>query len=68
MSRARKNLPQNFLELAAEYPQCFEVRRIWELSPERQERQWRLMRASRSTLDIIPRALGMDVIFYRFPS
>jgi hypothetical protein len=68
MSRARTYLPQNFQELADEYPQCFEVRRIWELSPERQERQWRLMRASRSTIDMIPRALGMDVIFYRFPS
>jgi hypothetical protein len=68
MSRASTYLPQSFLELAAEYTQCFEVRRMWELSHERKERQWRLMRASRSTCDMIPRALGMDVIFYRFHS
>jgi hypothetical protein len=61
-------LPQMFPDLAKEFPNTWEVRRIAELNPFRQDRHWRFVRASRSIFDRIPAAMDMDVLFYRFPS
>ena len=61
-------LPQKFRDLAEEFPSTLEVRRIAQLTPSRQDRHWRFVRASRSIFDRIPVALDMDVLFYRFPS
>ena len=61
-------LPQNFRDLAAEFPHNLEVRRILQLTPPRQDRHWKFIRASRSVFDRIPAAMDMDALFYRFPS
>ena len=61
-------LPQNFRDLAAEFPHNLEVRRILQLTSPRQERHWKFIRASRSVFDRIPAAMDMDALFYRFPS
>ena len=61
-------LPQKFRDLAEEFPSTLEVRRIAQLTPSRQDRHWRFVRASRSIFDRIPAAMEMDVLFYRFPS
>jgi hypothetical protein len=61
-------LPQKFRDLAKEFPNSWEVRRIAQLTPSCQDRHWRFVRASRSIFDLIPAAIYMDVLFYRFPS
>jgi hypothetical protein len=67
-SRADTQLPHMFRDLVEECPRNWEVRRIAQLTPARQDRQWRFIRASRSVFDRIPASLDMDVLFYRFPS
>jgi hypothetical protein len=61
-------LPYNFADLLEECPRNWEVRRIAQLAPARQDRHWKFVRASRSVFDRIPEAMDMDVLFYRFPS
>jgi hypothetical protein len=61
-------LPQKFRDIAKEFPNTWEVRRIAQLTPSRQDRHWRFVRASRSIFDRIPAAMDMDFLFYRFPS
>jgi hypothetical protein len=67
-SRADTPLPNVFRDLVEECPRKWEVRRIAQLTPARQDRQWRFIRASRSVFDRIPASPDMDVLFYRFPS
>jgi hypothetical protein len=67
-SRAIVQLPHSFSDLVDECPRNWEVRRIAQLTPARQDRHWKFLRASRSVFDRIPAALNMDVLFYRFPS
>jgi hypothetical protein len=61
-------LTYNFSDLLEECPRNWKVRRIAQLTPARQDRHWKFVRASRSVFDRIPAALDMDVLFYRFPS
>jgi hypothetical protein len=61
-------LPQKFRDLANEFPNTWEVRRIAQLTPSRQYQHCKFLRASRSMFDRIPAALNMDVLLYRFPS
>jgi hypothetical protein len=60
-------LPQNFSDLLEEYPRNWEGRRIAQLTPARQDRHWKFVRASRSVFDRITAAMDMDVLLYRFP-
>jgi hypothetical protein len=67
-SRANAPLPHSFRDLMEECPRNWEVRRISQMTPSRQERHWRFLRTSRTCFDRIPEELNMDVLFYRFPS
>jgi hypothetical protein len=67
-SRANAPLPHSFRDLMEECPRNWEVRRISQLMPSRQERHWRFLRTLRTCFDRIPAELNMDVLFYRFPS
>jgi hypothetical protein len=67
-SRGIMQLPHNFSYLLEECSRNWEVRRIVQLTPARQDRHWKFVRASRYVLDRIPAALDMDVLLYRFPS
>jgi hypothetical protein len=61
-------LTYNFVDLLEECPRNWEVRRIAQLAPARQDRHWKFVRASRSVFDRIRSALDTDVLFFRFPS
>jgi hypothetical protein len=54
-SRADTQLPHVFRDLIEECPRNWEVRHIEQLTPARQDRQWRFIRASRPVFDRIYR-------------